>query len=355
MVRSLAMDALISPCRRRLMLGALGGVVLAGCQPPRGSSRSEYVQFGGATMGSTYSVKLHAAGRPPERLAAAVRDALHAVDARMSLFRADSELSVLNRARTGDAVAVSPELFAVLDAAQHISRWSDGAFDVTVAPLVEAWGFGVDPHRSLPPPERVAQTRPSVDWRALQLDATRRAVTKLKPHMRIDLGGIAQGYGVDCAAHALDELGIDHYLINVSGEVRSRGVNPDGHAWRIGIEEPDAMPQRARHVVPLADRGMATSGDYRIYFVADGRRYSHEIDPATGSPIAHGLCSVTVVAADCMQADAMATALIVAGPERGHTLAEASGVAAQFIVRTPDGLADRMTTAFTFLGAVAAT
>jgi thiamine biosynthesis lipoprotein len=157
---------------------------------------------------------------------------------------------------------------------------------------------------------------------------------------------------VDAAARMLDALGVAHYMVEVGGEVRAKGVNGSGAAWQIGVEQPDAMPQRARYVVPLAGRAMATSGDYRIYFEQDGRRYSHEIDPTTGTPIAHRLCSATVVADDCMRADALATALIVLGPERGFALAEAAGIAAHFIERrAPGRFSDRMTPAFAALGA----
>jgi thiamine biosynthesis lipoprotein len=144
-------------------------------------------------------------------------------------------------------------------------------------------------------------------------------------------------------------------MVEVGGEVRVRGLNATGQAWRIGIEEPDAMPQRARWVVPLDGRAMATSGDYRNYFIEHGQRYSHEIDPRAGAPIRHGLCSVTVVADDCMRADALATALIVLGEDRGRALAERAGIAAQFIARrTEGGFRDSMTPAFASLRAVRA-
>ena len=184
----------------------------------------------------------------------------------------------------------------------------------------------------------LAEDRRRVGWRSLVLDPEHHSVTKRHAGTQVDLGGIAQGYGVDAVAAVLERLGIEHYLIDVSGEVRTRGLNPRGEAWRIGIEEPDAMPQRARHIVALSGGAMATSGDYRNYFEQDGLRYSHEIDPASGAPIRHGLASVTVVADDCVHADAMATALIVLGAVRGRALAEATGVAAQFIERGPHGV-----------------
>jgi thiamine biosynthesis lipoprotein len=331
------MDALISTRRRTLLLGALGTAALAACQRPALQSGAGRVHLTGETMGSTWNVKLDTAGQSAERVGEAVRAALAGVDARMSWFRPESELSALNSAAAGVPVPLSPELFAVLATAQDVSRWSDGAFDVTVAPAVETWGFGVNKRRRVPAAEQVAAQRGKVDWRALDLDPAHRTASKGRQGLQVDLGGIAKGYGVDAVAKSLDGLGVAHYMIEVGGEVRTKGVNAASEPWQIGIEEPDATPQRARHIVPLSGRAMATSGDYRIYFEEGGRRYSHEIDPTTAAPIAHRLCSVTVVADDCMRADGLATALIVLGPERGFELAERSGVAAQFIERTAPG------------------
>lgn len=346
------MDALISPRRRTLLLGALGTAALAACQRADAPADAARVHLSGETMGSTYNVKLDRAGQPVERIAEAVRAALQSVDARMSRFRPESELNALNGSAAGVPVPLSPELFTVLAAAQDVSRWSSGAFDVTVAPAVESWGFGVNQQRRVPAAAEVVLQRGKVDWRALQLEPVHRTATKRRPGMQADLGGIAKGYGVDAVATALEGLGVCEYMIEVGGEVRTKGVNGAGEPWQIGIEEPDALPQRARHVVPLSGRAMATSGDYRIFFEQDGQRYSHEIDPTTGAPVGHRLCSVTVVAADCLHADALATALIVLGPERGFELAERSGVAAQFIERIARGrYSDRMTSAFASLGA----
>ncbi|MGZ8273633.1 MAG: FAD:protein FMN transferase [Burkholderiaceae bacterium] len=345
------MDALISPVRRRLLLGALGSAALVACQPST-RSRDPRVHLTGESMGSTWNVKLDATGQASDALGAAVRSALQAVDQRMSLYRPESELSAFNAAPSGVPVPLSSELFAVLTAAQQISAWSGGAFDVTVAPAVETWGFGIRKAQRVPAASEVAAGRSLVDWRALQLDPVQGTVTKRVAGLRVDLNGIAKGYGVDVATRTLDALGVAHYMVEVGGEVRTKGLNASAEPWQIGIEEPDATPQRARHVVPLSGRAMATSGDYRIYFEQDGRRYSHEIDPATVTPIAHRLCSVSVVADDCIRADALATALIVLGPDRAYAMAEASSIAAQFIERLPAGrFLDRMTSAFAALGA----
>lgn len=350
------MDALISPRRRRLLLGAAGTAALTACQRSVTSTDVRRIQLSGETMGSSFTVKLDPAAHAPERLVDAVRTALQSVDARMSLFRPESELNGFNHAPAAVSIPLSSELFNVLSTAHDVSRWSDGAFDVTVAPSVETWGFGVEKRRRVPAAAEVIARRALVDWRAIALDPVHRTATKRLGGLQADLGGIAKGYGVDVVAKALDDLGIAHYMIEVGGEVRTRGVNAGASAWQIGIEQPDAMPPRARHIVSLSGRAMATSGDYRIFFEHGGRRYSHEIDPATGAPIVHRLCSVTVVADDCMRADALATALIVLGPERGFARAEASGIAAQFIERSAPGrFSDRSTSAFEALGARAAT
>lgn len=348
------MDMLLSPCRRRLLgaFGGLGTLALAGCGE-RGHAplaAGAPAQFGGETMGTGYVVKLagaaHSAARL-ERLAADVQAALDGVNRGMSLYRPQSELMRLNRQPGAVPMLLSTELYEVLAAGQQAAELSEGAFDVTVAPLVDAWGFGPQKRREVPAAGEVQARRAAVDWRSLRLDPQHRTATKAHAGLQADLGGIAKGYGVDLAARALEASGVADYMIEVGGEVRTQGSNAAGRPWQIGIEEPDAVPQRARKVVPLSGQAMATSGDYRIYFEQAGRRYSHEIDPRTAAPIAHGLASVTVVAEDCMRADALATALIVLGPQAGWALAQRQSLAAYFIVREPGGrLHDRATEAF---------
>jgi thiamine biosynthesis lipoprotein len=352
------MDMLLSPCRRRLLgviggMGGLGALALAGCGERARAAAAP--RFAGETMGTTYVVKLASAALSPARLEALQADvqaALDGVNRGMSLHRPESELMRLNRHPAGVPLPLSRDLFQVLAAGQRVSAISQGAFDVSVAPLVNAWGFGAEKRRQVPTAAEIQERRGAIDWRGLRLDPERRTAVKAHDGLQADLGGIAKGYGVDLAASAIEAAGLEHYMIEVGGEVRTRGHNAQGQAWRIGIEEPDAMPQRARAVVPLSGRAMATSGDYRIYFEQAGRRYSHEIDPRTAAPIAHGLASVTVVADDCMTADALATALIVMGPESGWALAQRQALAAYFIVRGADGrLHERATEAFSSLTA----
>jgi len=346
------MNALLSPRRRSLMIGAAGAIALAGCGRPAG--RAE-LHFTGETMGTTYNVKVAHWSQPGRlsELHESVQAAFDGVNRSMSLHRTDSELARFNRS-AGDVV-LSEDFWRVVAAGQEVASVTDGAFDMTVAPLVVRWGFGPAPRGRMPQHEEIRAIRDRTGHQALHLDGARRLAVKRRADLELDLGGIAKGYGVDLAARSLDAAGAEHYMVEAGGEVFTRGVNGEGQPWRIGIEQPDALPPRARMVVPLTGQAMATSGDYRNYFEADGRRYSHEIDPRTGEPVDHRLCSVTVVAGDCMRADALATALLVLGPDRGLRLAESLGLAAHFIERlAPGRYADRQSRAFAALGSRAA-
>lgn len=341
--------------RRRTVLQALGAASLvAGCGGRTGSPGRAGAEFSGLTMGTRYRVKLAGAGLTDALQAAAaeaVAVAFARVDLAMSTHRPQSELSRFNAHGAGTPFAVSADTLAVFDLAQQASALTQGAFDVTVGPLVDAWGFG--PGRR----ERVVHAREQqaleqhVGWRRLQVDRAGGTVRKQLGHVRADFSGIAKGYGVDRAAQALDALGIAHYLVDAGGEVRTRGRNARGAPWQVAIEQPVAGARVPRVVLPLSDAAIATSGDYRIFFERAGRRYSHEIDPATGRPVDGRLASVSVVASSGAWADALGK-LIVLGPERGYACAVEHRLAAHFIVREPDGrLHDLQTPAFAALGA----
>ncbi len=304
-------------------------------------------------MGSIYAVKI--TGR---KLSQALQDAARgavniafgAVDSAMSTYRPLSELSRFNACPAATPVALSPDMFSVFALAREVSALTSGAFDVTVGPSVDAWGFGPGRRERIVGGAEVSGLEHRIGWQMLRLDEKAGTVSKARPEVRADLSGIAKGFGVDKAAQALDALGIEHYLIDAGGEVRTRGHNAKGWPWQVAIEQPVAGPRRPRYVVPLSGLSIATSGDYRIFFERGGRRYSHEIDPATGRPIDNRLTSVSVVAATGALADAMGK-LIVLGPEKGYACAAAHGVAAHFIIREADGtLRDVMTPAFAALG-----
>ena len=347
------MDSLLSP-RRRSLLQAMGAAsLLAACgERPRAAPLA--AEFHGPTMGSTYTVKIagpRLAETVREATGNAARAALADVQRMMTAFAPDSELSAFNAHAASRAFALSEDSFAVLERALEVSAASGGAFDVTVAPLVDAWGFGPTRTRRWSSPAERAAVETPVGWRMLSLDSGARSATKQRPDLRIDLSGIAKGYGVDRAALALEALGVQDYLVEAGGEVRTRGHNSAGEPWQVAIERPDPRVRAPYFVVPVSGLSMATSGDYRIFYEQDGVRYSHEIDPHSGAPVRHTLTSVTVLASDCTSADAWSTALFVLGPEAGYALAEARGIAAYFIRRGEgERLIDRATSSFAALG-----
>lgn len=344
------MDALISP-RRRTFVTALGAAsLLAGCGQRPGARTA--IEFGGPAMGSSYSVKLagEVGGALEQRARDAVREALAAVEASMSTWLAGSELSRFNHHASTAAFGFSADTFAVVALAQDVAQATRGAFDATVAPAVNAWGFGPGrAHRIVADDER-ARLAQRIGHGRLVLDPGTRSAAKAQPGVTLDLCGIAKGYAVDRAAAALDALGLERYLVEAGGEVRTRGRNADGAPWRIAIEQPDAVPQRPHFVVPLTGLSLATSGDYRIFFEQGGKRFCHEIDPATGAPVDHALASASVVAPACAYADAMATALMVMGPVRGPAFAREQGIAAYFITRAGGVLRPLASPAFERLG-----
>lgn len=352
------MDTLLSP-RRRTLIQALGATaLLAGCGETPGLAGRPLAAFQGPAMGTVWNAKLAGplAGSLASKAPSAVAAALEGVVRRMSTYLDSSELARFNAAPAGKAVAVSRETLEVFALAREVSAATGGAFDATVAPAVDAWGFGPSKARRIPSAEELAAVASRIDWRAVSVDPGAGSLAKSRDGVRADLSGIAKGYGVDLAARALEALGATDYLVEAGGEVRVRGRNAEGKPWRVGIERPDVAGQQAYLVVPLDGLSMATSGDYRIYFEEGGRRYSHEIDPATREPVRGSLASVTVVAKDCAWADAMATALFVMGAERGYAYAVEKGMAAFFIERGHGGrLVDRQTPAFAKLGAARVT
>jgi len=318
--------------------------LLASCTPG-----PEVWRFEGATMGTVYHVTVvdPPAGLSREAAAAGVDAALAEVNARMSTYRADSEVSRFNRAAPGEWFAVSADTADVVATALEVHARSGGAFDITVGPLVDLWGFGAGSKGEdrVPAEAEIAAAAARVGSGALRVRADPPALRK-EAEREIDLSAIAKGYGVDRAALWLEGNGVANYMVEVGGEVRTAGRNPQGSKWRIGIEAPELQQGHAITAVALSGESVATSGDYRNYFESGGRRYSHTIDPATARPVDHALASVTVVAADCKTADALATAIDVLGPERGMAFAEREKLPVYLIVRAGGGFESRSSTAF---------
>ncbi len=316
-------------------------IALGACSKPG----LQTVAISGETMGTYYRVTL--VGKPQQLPAKDVLtdwadDEFARINQSMSTYIPESELSVINRTEQQGWFDLSADLYEVLSKGQEISRASFGAFDVTVMPLVDLWGFGPGPHDyNIPDQTEINQTLARIGYQKLELDGE---LNRLKrPNgVAIDLSAIAKGYGADALGRVLKQKGFSHYLIEVGGELAASGLSARGDAWRVGVEYPnyDASAPSTRspaRTVMLTDRGMATSGDYRNYYEIQGRRYSHTIDPVSGRPVTHNLASVSVVAPSAAKADAWATALSVLGPERGYQLAEKNGLAAYFIVGQEEG------------------
>lgn len=230
----------------------------------------------------------------------------------------------------------SPDLFHVLTTALEIGHKSEGAYDVTVAPLVNLWGFGPDGIRDKPPGENeIAQQRLRVGQENIRLDCENPSVMKLSD-LSLDFFSLAKGYGVDRVSQWLQEQGVVRYVVEVGGEMRLSGLSGRGDPWCIAIEQPDSSERSVAVTINLADVALATSGDYRNHFEANARHYSHIIDPRTGYPVAHDLVSVTVVHPGCMIADAWATALTAPGAERAMAVAQEQRLAVYFIRRVDD-------------------
>lgn len=337
------MDALLSP-RRRHLIAALGAAALGAACGPHGTPQTAprlpgVLRLAGLTMGSSFSVRIaggpHAAGLEREAYQA-VTTAFAGVVERMSSYEAGSEVARLNRQAATTPFALSAQTLAVLERAEQVAQHSAGAFDITVAPLVGAWGFGATASSRTGLPDARALAAP-IGWRSLTLDLGAGQARKADAALQIDLSGIAKGHAVDRAAEALAALGLQHFMVEAGGEIRTRGRNGEGRPWQIAIEKPDVWPQQVQRVLPLSGASIATSGDYRSFWEHGGRRIHHEIDPHTRAPAAHRLASVSVLHDECMAADAWATALFVLGPERGRELAEIERLAALFIVREPGG------------------
>ena len=320
-------------------------VSLASC----GTEQSaELHEFTGLTMGTSWSVKINAETLPlPRQQLKPQLDAiLNRVNREMSTYLPDSELSMINAADSAGLFPVSPSLLEVLQAARGISRLTQGAFDVTVAPLVNLWGFGPEQAFTVPGEEQIDAVLPLVGYENLELDPAASTLKKAHDSIYIDLSAIAKGHGVDRIADYLDSLQLHDYMVEIGGEIRARGVNSEQVAWRIGIEQPVAGQRGVRRVIRLDNTAMATSGDYRNFFEQDGISYSHTIDPRNGRPVGHDLASVTVLHTSATLADAWATGLLVLGLDEGYATALENGLAVYFIVRTDTGFEEQSTPAF---------
>lgn len=301
-------------CRSAGRGGADPGAAVATVRPEAGLRRAQPL------LGTFVVVTVHGVdgGKGQSAIDAAFA-AVRRVDALMSLHRPDSELVRLNAAAARDWVVVSPELFEVVAAAGRLARETDGAFDATIRPVADLWGFIWKEHR-MPSPEELAAVLPRVGHALVELDADRRAVRFARPGVSLDLGGIAKGYAVDAALAALRSAGVSNAMVRAGGDLRVMGAPPGRTTWEVQLEDPFGAGNRV--AIELRDAAVSTSGNYENFFIVEGRRYSHLLNPRTGRPV-EGVAACSVIAPTCLESDALATGLFVLGPERSVALAGA--------------------------------
>lgn len=325
-------------------------ISITACFPSNDSAKIE-VLLQGRTMGTTYNIKVVAT---PEQVAALklhekIDEVLKQVNQEMSTYIPDSEISLFNKSNSNDVFKVSNGFARVLKESIRLGELSNGKLDITVGPLVNLWGFGPEQRPEKVPSESIiANTLARVGLNNLHLSGNQ--LSKDISNLYVDLSTTAKGYGVDTVAELIEANGIINYLVEIGGEMRLKGFKHTGELWAIAIEKPivdSSGEQRVVHQIIIPkDNAVATSGDYRIYFEAEGQRFSHIIDPETGKPINHNLASVTVIHPSSMTADGLSTTLMVMGTEQGMEFASKNDLAALFISKTEHGFSEQFTLKF---------
>ncbi len=298
-------------------------------------------------MGTSYHITV-VRGMPAEEIESiqqGIDNALGAVNQTFSTYIETSEVSLFNKDESLEERPQSVDFIEVLKEALNISEITDGAYDITVGPLVNLWGFGPSFNKNnIPNDEMLKEALRSVGYQHISVDGLN--VKKMNKAIYIDFSSIAKGYGVDKIAELLDLQGYKNYMVEIGGEIRVRGLNVQGIKWRIAVEKPDSSKRAIHKIINLTDIAMATSGNYRNFFEKDGIRFSHTINPITGKPVQYDLASVTVLAEKSMTADAWATAFMVLGDKTGYDLAIENEVAVLFIVKEGGELKEYVTPAF---------
>ena len=325
----------------KAVLGILCTLALTGCGKPDPVER-----ISGPTMGSTYSVQYvpPATGVGTDQVKREIESILGEIDQHFSTYRSDSLVSTFNRLPAGSCQAMPEDVLKLVRLGEILWRESGGAFDLSVEPLMDLWGFGPQSREEkVPDAQRLAEVRQRVGQGHLRIDGEQLCKDIA---LELDFDSIAAGYGVDRIVERLRSLGIDNLLVEVTGELKAVGRKPDGSAWRVALEWPREDRQIAEQILSVDGLGVSTSGDYRNYFEENGQRFSHTFDARLGKPIAHSLAAVTVFDPSALVADGYSTLLLILGPEQGWEFAVAQNLAAVFVVRADSGFIARVTPAF---------
>jgi thiamine biosynthesis lipoprotein len=284
-------------------------------QGEAGETDSRQISISGQTMGTVYNVKY--LDEQDRNFKSSIDSLLEVFNQSLNHYLPESEISRFNRNDT--LFYELPYFYPVLEASREVVNVTDGAFDPTVAPLVNAWGFGPE-GGELPDSIAVDSLLDLVGFDKIVFNT--QYVTKTQPDIQLNFSAIAKGYGVDVVADYLSEQGVEHMMVEIGGEIVCRGVNSRGEVWKIGIDDPVSNGNMTA-AIAINNRAIATSGDYRNYYIRDGKKYSHTLNPRTGYPVEHSVLSVSIIADDCMTADAYATAFMVLGLEKSLQVLEA--------------------------------
>lgn len=318
-------------------------LALSGCE-----SNAERIEvLSGPTMGSTYTIKYVYNTTTPaaDAVGVAVQNILDEVDRQMSTYRLDSDIARFNQSPANTCMPMPQPVLELAQYGYELSRSSDGAFDLTLGPLLDLWGFGPQARgKHVPSSDEIAAAKAKIGYQHVRVVNDQLCKDA---DVKVEFNSIAAGYTVDRISERFAELNIDSYMIEVTGELIAKGLKPDGTPWRIALEQPLGDGQRViQRILEIDGYGLNTSGDYRNYFEEDGVRFSHTIDPQVGAPISHRLASVTVVDRSTLHADGLGTLLLVLGPERGLAFAEEHKIAAFFVMRDGEGFATQVSSEF---------
>jgi thiamine biosynthesis lipoprotein len=336
-----------------LLLVVLAAATHYLCKTPETPGAADIITIQGKTMGTYFLVKIvrreesgYLKSVEQKEIKNRITGILATVNHQMSTFQADSEISRFNKSRGTDWIPVSTDTALVISESLRISRLSRGAFDITVGPLIELWGFGRRrSEQEIPGREAISKAKKRTGYQKLTVRREPAAIRKSEPELSCNLSAIAKGFGVDRIADYFNDNKIRHYLVDIGGEIRVRGYNQSGHRWTIGIAAPRDRVG-IQKTISLVDQSIATSGDYRNYYEKNGVRYSHTINPRTGKPVSHSLASVSILHESCMLADAFATAISVLGPEKGYKFALRHKLPVYLIIRKGDHFIEKMSESF---------
>ena len=332
--------------KTRQIVGFLMMVLMFGCN--NGQHETE-VQ--GAAQATTYHIKLILDDKTSASLEDIKRQisiTLAEIDAQMSNYREDSEISRINKQETSEWLPVSREIADLLVIAQTIYQHTNGCYDLTIKPLFDLWGFSAHENR-VPTDEEIAEVLPNIGMSHLEVDVNNQRIKKLNPKIKIDLSSIAQGYSVGVVAKRLQTLGIQNYMVEIGGEMQVKGHKANGDYWRIGVETPNPLSRTMQKVIDIREQAgtaVMTAGTYRNFFEDKGATYSHIINPKTGRPVTHSLRSVTVMHEDPAWADAWDTALLCVGEQEAMRIAEQENIKALLIYDQDKELKEYMSQAF---------